>query len=1137
MQIASLFAAIGADTSKFDKALRSVDSQLDKHAKTFGGWQGAITKGMAAVGLAAAGAAAGIGAAMASGTKKAIEFETAFTGVIKTVDATDKELAGLRKGILDMSGVLPSSASSIANVAEAAGQLGIKTDNVLGFTRVMSDLGVTTNMSSTDAATALARFANITGMAQTDFDRLGSSVVALGNNLATTEGEIVTMGLRIAGAGSQIGLSESQILAWAGSLSSVGIEAEAGGSAISRVMVDIASEVATGGDKLEQFAKLAGMSAGDFSKAFKEDASQAIIAFLRGLNRMSTAGENVFGTLEELGMDDIRVRDTLLRASNAVDLFNDSLQLSGKAWEENNALTKEAELRYGTTASKFQIFRNVVDTVRIGVGDKLLPALGGLLDWSTELVKQHGPMVVEWFGGLIDFSVAFGRGIADWFMPAIKGVFSFLGNIPNAYRKFREIVDNVSDPGLVRMVNGLRSSFQGLGKILGNLARPFKDAFGGLFQSLMVARGGGWANVFDVLISRLWGAVSRFGEVMRTEAVPFILAKLGELGTAIKSWLGEIDWWDKIKGWASAFAGWAANIWDDGQGGGVKVWLGKFWGWLTGWVTDPEKRSQLWSGITSTWNFITEWAGAIWGWAEPYLTSTWNWLTAWVVDENKRSQLWEGVKSVWTGIWDWAAAIWNGPNGNDGIGYYLGEAWGWLSGWVTDENKRTQLLNGLMTVWTGFWDWAGRIWNNGEGGGIGPALGQAWGWLTSWVTDEKRRSDLMGGLKKVWTGFADWAGKVWDDGSGGGIGPKLNEAWNWLIGWVVDPEKRGQLWSGIVGAWTGFGEWAQTLWLGTSDSPGVKSHLDQFMVDLKSWITENTPNLGEWLDSFTGLIDGILDGWNSGLPQLEQRWKEFTDNVLGPLNSVKETFESVFGSEEEGGALYNLGVFVGKAGSILVDLFGTVLESLITKIAAMGNSLMYVVAAFSAAATGDMAGAWENLSKIGGEISRFGSAWGKYGEWWQRSSETWNGPVAAPGGGGGGFGDSPAPTQPAARQPDWSAPYDGVTAERDGVMWVWRNGRWNHPDSRARGGRSTFGGMTWVGEKGPELVNLPSGSYVHTAAQSAAMASRGGSQRIDLYVHGDSNLPQDRGKLRELAIALQRELQLSGATTTRLALA
>lgn len=40
-----------------------------------------------------------------------------------------------------MSKEIPASASAIAEVAEAAGQLGIEVPNILGFTRVMIDLG------------------------------------------------------------------------------------------------------------------------------------------------------------------------------------------------------------------------------------------------------------------------------------------------------------------------------------------------------------------------------------------------------------------------------------------------------------------------------------------------------------------------------------------------------------------------------------------------------------------------------------------------------------------------------------------------------------------------------------------------------------------------------------------------------------------------------------------------------------------------------------------------------------------------------------------------------------------------------------------------------------------------------------
>lgn len=140
-------------------------------------------------------------AAMTYAAKSAIEFETAFTGVEKTVNATPEQLEELKNGIRNMAKEIPSSTIEISEVAEAAGQLGIQTENILSFTRAMIDLGNSTNLTSDEAASELAKFANIMQMSQKDFDRLGSCVVDLGNNFATTEADIVSMAMRLARSG------------------------------------------------------------------------------------------------------------------------------------------------------------------------------------------------------------------------------------------------------------------------------------------------------------------------------------------------------------------------------------------------------------------------------------------------------------------------------------------------------------------------------------------------------------------------------------------------------------------------------------------------------------------------------------------------------------------------------------------------------------------------------------------------------------------------------------------------------------------------------------------------------------------------------------------------------------------------
>lgn len=312
-------------------------------------------------------ATVGIGTAVKEVANSGISFESAFTGVTKTVDATSEELSKLRKDIRGMAKEMPESVEEISGVAEAAGQLGIKTKSVAGFTKTMVMLGDATNLSSEEAATSMARFANVTGMSQKNFDKLGSTVVALGNNLATTEKEIVEMATRISGAGSQVGLSEAQIMSFSAALSSVGIEAEAGGTAFSTLLSKMNLATVQGGKSLNSFATVAGMSGEQFKKAFKNDAAGAVLSFINGLDKINKNGGSAIKTLNDMGLSDVRIRDALLRAAGASGTFTEALKIGTKAWNKNTALTKEAETRYKTMESQLQMTKNKLNDIGISV--------------------------------------------------------------------------------------------------------------------------------------------------------------------------------------------------------------------------------------------------------------------------------------------------------------------------------------------------------------------------------------------------------------------------------------------------------------------------------------------------------------------------------------------------------------------------------------------------------------------------------------------------------------------------------------------------------------------------------------------------------------------------------------------------
>ena len=311
--------------------------------------------------------------------KSSIDYESAFTGVRKTVDGTEEQLQSIRQGILDMSTELPSAATEIAAVAESAGQLGIKTDDILSFTRVMIDLGESTNLSSNEAASSLAKFANVTGMSADKYSNLGSVVVALGNNFATTESDIVEMGTRLAASGELAGLTEAQIMALATSMSSVGIEAEAGGSAMSKLLKKMQVATETGSKDLNEFAKVAGMTSKDFKKAFQEDAVEALSKFISGLNDTERNGKSAVALLDEMGIKDVRLSNTILSLANSSDVMTNAIDLANKSWNDNTALSKEASTRYKTTESQLKMLKNEATKTAIEFGDELAPSLRQVL--------------------------------------------------------------------------------------------------------------------------------------------------------------------------------------------------------------------------------------------------------------------------------------------------------------------------------------------------------------------------------------------------------------------------------------------------------------------------------------------------------------------------------------------------------------------------------------------------------------------------------------------------------------------------------------------------------------------------------------------------------------------------------------
>ena len=416
-------------------------------------------------------------------TKAAVDYESAFAGVKKTVDETATvSYKNLSDGIRQMAKELPASAVEIANVAEVAGQLGIKAEDILTFSRTMIDMGESTNLSAEEAATAIAKIANILGLTSDEYGRFGASVVDLGNNFATTERDIVEMTNRLAAGGKLAGLTAPDILGLATAMSSVGIEAEAGGTAMTQTLTAIGNAVSLTGkgaaDDLNLIAKTAGMTSEEFQQAWKEKPVVALQSFIRGLKDAQEKGVNMNAILAQLGMTGIRQSNMLKSLALASDKMGDAVDRSNKAWKENTALTNEANKRYETTESQLKMFKNQITDLAIEFGGPLLKALReGLtaakpwIDTLAKMAKQFSSMSEEQQRNVLKWgALTVGAGPA---LSILGKGFGIIGNLTKALGWLTK--------GTGKAVGGMSlmlKTFQAF-RTTGNLSSAVKLASGG----------------------------------------------------------------------------------------------------------------------------------------------------------------------------------------------------------------------------------------------------------------------------------------------------------------------------------------------------------------------------------------------------------------------------------------------------------------------------------------------------------------------------------------------------------------------------------------------------------------------------------------------------------------------------------
>lgn len=587
----TLTALIKADASGFRAGIQDAKGALESLQSSSGNKLQKISDSFVGVGKAlTAGLTLPLAAVGGASLKAFSEYDTALIGVRKTTDISGDALKRFSKQIMRLSREMPNSAVEIANLAEVAGQLGIRTDeggkHLINFSKIAAQMGTATNMSSEQAANAMARLANITQMPQTQFHRLGSTIVVLGNNLATTESEIADMSLRLAGTGHQIGLTEAQIAGLAAGMSSVGINAEAGGSAFSRVMQKMNTDVLSGGEGLQRFAAVAGKTAEEFAQTWRTNPQEAIVDFVKGLGKVKESGGDVTETLKDLGINSIREIDTLARLAGAGDLLAKSFGIANKAWADGTALQKEADAASESFANQLKKLKNALFEAGTVIGGQLAPHVGKLAEDIRKVVQAFNDLDPKVQANIVNFGLFLAKiGPAIYIVGKIIGMISkislaisFISKLATAFKAaggaiagFKAIIALTGGP--IAWIIAAIMALVGVITYLWTTNEGFRNAVTGIWEAIKQVFSTAWE-----FIQSVWSAAPEFfsgiWEQIISTATPMWEEFVNSMGPLVEAFK---NLWNSVVDFFVVLGEQIKPIWED-----IKQFFSDTWGIIRG---------------------------------------------------------------------------------------------------------------------------------------------------------------------------------------------------------------------------------------------------------------------------------------------------------------------------------------------------------------------------------------------------------------------------------------------------------------------------------------------------------------------------------------------------------------------------
>ncbi len=321
----------------------------------------------------------GLTAPFGVAVSSAVEFERVFIGEFnKVVGASGKELREFKNYFVELSEQIPLTVTEIAQLSAGLAQMGIPTDQLKEFTKLVAQAAFAFDITAEEAGKAFGEIRNAFGIKTIcELRAVGDTINYLSNTMGASAADLVDIIKRVGSAAKLVGLDAKSVAVFAATIREEGYAPELVSSALSVLF----QRLATFDDKLVKVLQTLGWTKQSFQELLKTNPERAIVKLLTALKGLDATKRATL--LKELvGTEHFPKIAVLL---NNLDKLKGKLSEIGKG-AYKGSMEQELLGLLQTTSAQLQLLKNSLQNLAIAIGSILLPPFNLLVKFLKAVI-------------------------------------------------------------------------------------------------------------------------------------------------------------------------------------------------------------------------------------------------------------------------------------------------------------------------------------------------------------------------------------------------------------------------------------------------------------------------------------------------------------------------------------------------------------------------------------------------------------------------------------------------------------------------------------------------------------------------------------------------------------------------------